>query len=161
MTKIKYIVYISLIFLAACSQNNPTSMPAIDVPTEELNTEFRVFIEEDSDGLRINQRLYLVVDVIGENQIIFPPDFGLEMFQFTDGEWQVVQDVPTEYSGGDYILSPSKGDPLMAGSTSVFPLVNDKEKPVLIRIFIFGHIYWDGKLVGDKVGGCVDVMLKP
>ena len=161
MKKTKYIVLISLILLAACSQNNPTSMPTIDVPTEELNTEFRVFIEEDLDGLRINQRLYLAVDVIGENQIIFPPDFGLEMFQYADGEWQAVQDVPTEYSGGDYILSPSKGDPLMAGSTSVFPLVTDKEKPVLIRIFIFGHIYRDVEMAGEKTGGYVDVMLKP
>ena len=161
MIKKIFLLVVTIQILSACFFINPAGMPPVDVPSDELNTEFRVFVEDELNRLRINQRIWLAINVIGENQIIFPPDFAIEMFQYTDGEWQPVKDVPTEYAGGDCILYPSAGDPLLWGSTSVFPLVTDMEEPVLLRIFVFGHAYQDGKAIDDKFGSYVDVTLKP
>ncbi len=49
----------------------------------------------------------------------------------------------------------------MWGDTWVYPLIPDLDKPAWLRIFVFGHVYRDDKATDKKVGGFVDVILKP
>lgn len=152
----------TLVLVAACAgEQPPTGMPPVDIPLEVLNTEVRVFYLEGWNTFRIDDPVALSVEVVGDEQVIFPPDFGVRMFLYSEGMWVEIEGVPTEYRGGSFVLSPSHGDPFEVGDTSVFPIVPDKGTPALLRVFVTGHVYRDGKATDERVGAFVDLTLNP
>lgn len=146
--------------LLACGPQSPAGMPDVGVASEALNSEIRVFTPEGKTFKR-NERISLTIDVVGTRQVVFAPDFGQRMFLYQNGDWVEVADLPTEYAGGPYILSPSHGDPFMWGDTSVYPMLPEMEEPVWLRIFVLGRVLKYGEPSDEVVGGYVDVLVEP
>jgi hypothetical protein len=151
-----------LSYLVACAGlERPVGTPPVDVPAEALNTDIRVFALDGWNTFRIDDPLTLSVEVMGDDEIVFPPDFGVKMFLYDAGDWVEIEGVATEYSGGAFVLSPSNGNPLLVGDTTVFPILPDPDKPATLRIFVTGHFYRHGKATDERVGAYVDLVLKP
>lgn len=154
------------IFITSCGNRLPEQqgMPDIGIPVQDLNTQIRVYAHKGLNTFKENGCFALIIDVIGEETIIFPPDFGEKVFAYENGQWLQIGDFPVEYRGGSSIIPPSKGDPLAMETTIVCPRLPDyllSHRRVLLRVFIFGHIYRDGKPTDEKVGGYADVILRP
>lgn len=150
-----------LMLTTACVlQPDVENVPDVDIPVDELNSQVSVFAPKGWNTFKINDPIELEIYVTGNEKIIFPPDFGIKTFLYDNGEWiEVVETVPITYPPGDVILPPSNGNPFMTGVARSFPILSDASEPTLLRIFVFGHIYRDGKATDEKVGAYVDVIL--
>lgn len=152
----------SFALLASCrAEAQPVGMPSVDIPADALNEQIRLSAPAGWNTFKVDSPVGLLVEVTGTETIIFPPDFGIQPFRYSDGEWVEVEQVPTTYVHGDVIVPPSGGNPLVTGTARTFPILPDTDKPVLLRIFVFGHMYRDGTATDDKVGAYIDVLLEP
>ncbi|MEW6568432.1 MAG: hypothetical protein AB1449_09770 [Chloroflexota bacterium] len=136
-------------------------MPAVELPTDELNQQVILSAPPGLNTFKINSGVRLLVEVTGSETIIFPADFGIRPFRYENEEWVEVEQVPTTYAHGDVVLPPSEGNPLVTGVAHTFPILPDTDRPVLLRIFVFGHVYRDGTATNEEVGGYIDVVLEP
>ena len=93
-------------------------MPAVNAPIDTLNEYILVTAPAGWNSFLLHEDIGLNVEVIGKEQVVFSPDYGVEMFVYDQGKWIEVYNVPTEYQSGEIILSPSNGNPLMAGVSS-------------------------------------------
>jgi hypothetical protein len=134
-------------------------MPDIGVPTDQLNADLRLWAPSEINDYKINEPVWLAVEVVGKEKVIFARDYGNRMFRYMDGEWVEVKNVPTDWGEGQFLLSPSNGDPLKWGDTSIFPSLEGADGPIQLRIFIVGNTYRDGAPTQEKVGAYVDVTL--
>jgi hypothetical protein len=148
--------------LGACSPAGAPQFdgtPDIGVPAGNVNTELRLWAPEELNTFKVNEPISLSVEVTGTEQVVFPRDYGNRMFRNVSGDWVEVENVPTDWGEGSFLLSPSKGDPMAWGSPRVFPWFGDTDSPVLLRVFVVGNRYSDGAASSDKVGAFVDVTL--
>ncbi len=137
-------------------------MPEIGLPVERLNTQVYVFAPKGWNTFKFNDPITLEIRVIGNEEIIFPPDFGVSTFLYRDGSWlEVVESVPVTYSHGDVILPPYRGNLFLSGTAVAFPILQNASDPTLLRIFVFGHVYRNGKATDEKVGAYADVIIHP
>ncbi len=151
-----------LILAASCAPRaQPVGMPPIDFPVEALNEQVRLAAPAGWNSFEVNSPVGLVVEVVGPEAVIFPPDYGIRAFRYDGEEWVEVEQVPTTYAHGDVIVPPSGGDPLVTGATEIFPILPDTDKPLLLRIFVFGRVYREGEATDEEVGAYLDVVLKP
>src|SRR3989304_6668979 len=128
-----------LLALVACTQSpSALSTPDVAIPPSALNGDVRVYTPEGWNTFRVNDPIGLAIEVAGAEEIAFPADYGVRMFLAGQERWREVPNVPGE-TGAGWILSPSSGDPLRFGATTVFPVVEDVEGPVLLRIYVIGH----------------------
>jgi hypothetical protein len=134
-------------------------MPDIGVPTDKLNADLRLWAPSEINDYKINEPISLAVEVVGREQVIFARDYGNRMFRYMDGDWLEVENVPTNWGEGQFLLSPSNGDPLEWGDTGVFPWFEGVDGPIRLRIIVVGHTYRDGAPTQEKVGAYVDVTL--
>jgi hypothetical protein len=149
---------------ASCSTGvvaPPDVMQDVGVPPEALNTDIRVWAPEGLSLFKINEPLGLAVEVTGTEDVIFPRDYGNRMFVFSDGEWAEVENVPTDWGEGAFLVSPSHGDPKEWASTRVFPWFEEIDDPIILRVFVVGNRYRQGVSTDEKVGAFVDVELSP
>lgn len=130
--------------------------PDLHLPQKNLNYELAVFTP--TRQLRIGEPIFFVVQVVGENTIIFPPDFNATIYRYqrNNREWIKVEKEPVEYQSGNWIIPPGE-----KGADWIIPKLSDSAEVVLLRIFVFGYIYQDGQPTDEKVGAYTDVILKP
>ena len=148
---------------AGCSTGTaatPVGMPEVGLPTEAIDAQIRVWAPEGLNTFKINQPIGLAVEVLGSEQVIFARDFGNRMFQYANEEWREVENVPTDWGEGSFLLSPSNGDPMEWQETEVFPWFGETDSPILLRLFVIGHVYRQGATTDDAVGAYVDVILR-
>ncbi len=151
-----------LLFLTSClALSAPKGMPDVEVPEEALNRKIRLLTPEGLNTFEINSRISVVVEVVGSQAILFPPDYGITLFRYDDGEWAQVQEVPATYAHGDVVLPPSQGNVLLTGIASAFPVLSQTDKPVLLRVFGFGRVMREGVVTDEVEGAYIDVVLRP
>lgn len=160
--QILFVLFALMLATACVLQPELENMPEVGIPPENLNTKVRVIAPRGLNTYKINAPIQLVIYVMGDEAIIFSPDFGVKIFLYKDGEWtEVVETVPITYLHGDTILPPSQGNSFLSGSARAFPLFPGADHPVLLRIFVLGHVYRDATATDEKVGAYVDVILHP
>jgi hypothetical protein len=162
--------YILLIFLAimlipisACDNNTPGStndMPDIGIPPDEFNKKVKLFAPDGWNTFRIGDSVALEVEVVGDEQIAFAPDYGARLFIYEKNQWLEVANF-TNYPEGIFILSPANDDYLKLGAIGVKPILPDPNKAVMLRIILVGNIYRDGKITDEVTAAYIDVDLKP
>jgi hypothetical protein len=152
-----WLVSAILLLSSACQDNiRQEEFPDLPIPVEELNTQVSVFAPSGANTFQINDDIFVAVKVIGEDTLIFPPDFGAVVYRYEDKEWTKVEGIPVTYRHGDWIIPPG-----LDGSDWVSPKPLKFSHTVLLRIFVFGHVYRDGKATDEMVGAYVDVVLRP
>jgi hypothetical protein len=156
-----YLVILAVFSLYGCRQQSTSiAMPDIGIPEAEMNKHFHLEVPDGWNTFKTGEVISINVDVIGDDWIIFPTDLGAIIFILDDGKWIEVANFMT-YPEGQFLVSPSHGDPFKQEATAVSPILPDKKQPVTVRIVLWGHIYRDGQPTDERVASYVDVHLKP
>lgn len=154
--------FVLSLFLTSClALSPPKGMPDVGIPEEALNRRIRLLAPEGLNTFKTNSRIRLVVEVIGSEGIFFPADYGITPFRYDDGEWVQVDEVPTTYARGDGVLPPSQGNILLTGTASTVPILPETDRPVLLRVFVFGRVFRNGMVTDEVEGAYIDVVLRP
>ncbi|NOQ38738.1 MAG: hypothetical protein GQ562_00315 [Anaerolineales bacterium] len=109
----------------------------------------------------IGNPITVVVDVLGDETLVFPADFNIQCFTYLDSKWSEIEKEEILRQSGKIIMHPSNGKPELIRSAMVFPIINDLLDPVKLRVIIVGHRYRDGKQTDQLVGAYTDVKLYP
>jgi hypothetical protein len=137
-------------------------MPDVGIPPEEMNSEVGALTPDRWNTYTINDRVALEVEVVGSEQVIFPSDFGARVFANVDDQWVEVNLLPpARPRQGQFLLSPSQGDPSEPAEAIVYPILQQTDRPVLIRVIVIGNIYRDGLATDRQVAAYADVTLRP
>jgi hypothetical protein len=162
--KLKIVVLIflcvSITNLCSCKYWNST-IPKYDIPQENINTYVKIFAPKGWNEFIIGDPIAVVVDVIGKEILVFPADFNIQCFTYTDSKWSEIEKEQIQRLNGKIIMFPSKGKPELIRSALIFPKINDQVDPLKLRVVIVGHIYIDGKSTDQLVGAYTDVKLYP
>lgn len=124
-----------------------------------MNTDIRVWAPDGLNTFNINEPVGLAIEVIGSDQVIFARDFGSRIFRYSDGEWVEVENVPTEWGEGSFLVSPSHGDPMEWAGTEVYPWFDEAVSKARLRVVVQGWRYRDGAPTDERVGAFVDIEL--
>lgn len=154
---------LTLILLSACVlQPDIENVPDVGIPIQELNSQVIAFAPKGWNTFKIDDPIMLEVYVKGEKSVIFPPDFGIRVFLYHDGRWiEVIEKIPVIYPYENVILSPASGTSFPTGAVMIYPKLPEANRPILLRIFVFGHTYSRGKTTDQQVAAYVDVVLFP
>ncbi len=159
------IVLFSLFLLSACSTNNLPPMPNLETQVDEFNTHFKLVPEVGWNTFKINEPVKLSIEVIGKEAISFSydefnQDHELVLFILQDQQWVAVDNL-AQYPEGYLVYWPAEGEPLKKGIVSVFPVLDNLNDEVLLRVVLTGKIFKDEQITDDQVVGYVDIQLKP
>ena len=133
----------------------PEEMPPLDIPFESLNEEIKITAPKFKNSFEAHDIIALNIEIIGDEEILFRPDYQNEMFIYTEEKWIEVFHTPPECKLENILLAPSEGSEFF-----IYPALPDLEEATLLRIFMFGTIRQDGELTEKRVGGYVDVVLE-
>jgi hypothetical protein len=146
-----------LVFLAACQSDVSFSGFAdLPVETDELNTQVYVFAPVGANSFEIGDDIFLVVQATGENTLVFPPGFGAVIYRYNKNQWIQVEKLPAKYAYGDWIIPPGG-----KASEIIWTKLSDQSHKILLRVFVFGHVYQHGETTDEIVGGYTDIVLHP
>lgn len=159
------IILINLFLSSACSPHSLPSMPDLGIPVEEFNTHFKLTTSAGMNTFKIDEPIWLYIDVIGEETVAFDfdeynQDRELSLFILQNQQWVPVENL-TQYPEGYLVYGPAEGDPLKRGVITVFPILENQNQEALIRVVVTGKIFKDEQITDEKVVGYVDVQLKP
>jgi hypothetical protein len=175
--KILYTLGVCL-FLAACSgAATPTisltaeAVFATSVPMATMNTIVTLrYLKPQLPDKQLDYGLNLVLENQSDQEVWFPIDFGIKLYQFSEGEvqWQIVENT-LQYTlfGTDngIIVAPhgvnQKSPPRSwQVGVSAFPKLDSLTHSIVIRVVVLGNIYNHGNK-GEPVGAYTDVVITP
>jgi hypothetical protein len=116
-------------------------VPDVGVPLQNLNSDVRVWVPEGLNTFTINEPIGLAIEVVGPDEVIFPRDYGNRMFTYSAGKWVEVENVPTDWGEGSFLVSPSNGEAMEWAATEVFPWFDEMQRSILLRVFVTGNRY--------------------
>ena len=148
---------LTLPFLFACASDSPTPQetPTLEISFETLNEEIRITAPKLQNSFRANDIVEFKIEVIGENEILFRPDYQNKMFIYTQESWVEVFHTPPECKRDNILLAPSE-----INHFSAYPALPDLDESTILRIYFFGNVVKNGEENGKRVGGYTDVLLK-
>jgi len=156
-----------VVFLVACGstpaeQELPKDNPDIGIPDEDINQKIKLFAPEGWNEFNTQKPIFLSVEVISQETITFNPN-DTKIFIYSDASWvEIGNKMRNEPPDFTYSLDPYEEDPLeRSGDTAVFPDFPDPNKPVTVRIFVFGYINKDGVVTDQRVASYIDLNLEP
>jgi hypothetical protein len=98
----------------------------------------------------------LEINSFSSNEIVFPNDYNLRIFQRKDRDWIEIPETPTtRLPTGDIVLSPKK----VRETTYVMPNLRDYTKRYQLRIYVIGDMKTDEGI--KQVAAYVDLELSP
>lgn len=136
-------------------------LPGHEIENKYINSDIRLFAPTGWNSFELGDPISLVVEVIGDDPILFTRDYNINIFQKNDSLWCQVESVPKSRTEGVVLLNPSKGDPKYYGAASIIPIIEDQTKPVKLRVVVVGHLYKNGEKTDQLVGAYTDVKLYP
>jgi hypothetical protein len=148
-----------MLMIGSCTSDNQSPLlvaPGIDVKEKNWNTAFRLrddpaFANTHKNG----ETLFLRVENLSKETIIFPDDFGVKLFITDDQEWIGVQN-NVYYTGPNYL--PVKSEYPLGLVINVLPYVPNLASPRSIRVIVVGYAQDNNK---EILGAYLDVPLNP
>jgi hypothetical protein len=157
--RILTINYLLLTFLAlpSCSTTNPSH--PIHIEDGFLNKQIWLRAPSYANMFKTTESLALELKYNSTNEIVFPRNYNLKIFEYSDGDWIEIKEKPTQrFPDGDVIFSPDKYMPIVQ-IVSVFPNLPNVDREYKLRIYVTGEMKTDD---GNKdVTAYVDVVLTP
>jgi hypothetical protein len=149
------------LLLASCkSPPSASDMPELGIPVEEINTKVRISAPAGWNTFKTDDMVVLVVEVISEDPVVFPNDYGAQLFLWNKGQWVEIDDDVINPEG-EIIVSPVNNDPHNLGSAGVGPVLPDPDKPAWVRIILIGNVYRNNEATNERVAAYIDVHLTP
>jgi hypothetical protein len=126
----------------------------------KVNSDILVLAPKGWNEFKIGEPVNIVVEVIGNSQVVFPNNYNLTLYKRTTGNWSPVQYEEIEYSYDEILLAPSRGDPKYYGSSMIIPYLTE-EKPTKLRIIVTGYKIINGQRSNKPVSAFTDIVLFP
>jgi hypothetical protein len=106
-----------------------------------------------------NDSILLEMKYNSTNEIVFPRDYNLRLFENTKDGWVEIYEKPvTRNPPDDIVLSPNKYISFIQ-AIFVFPDLPNYDRKYKLRIYVFGEMKEEGEIV--EVAAYTDVVLHP
>jgi len=100
---------------------------------------------------------YIELRLHSSNEIAFPNDYNLKIFERINGVWIEIPEIPaTRFPTGDVVLSPTTK---LRESTFVDPDLKDHTRRYQLRIYVIGDMNTEEGI--KNVAAYVDIELHP
>ena len=132
------------------------------IPLDGMNSKLK-FIPLDSkdDPYRIGKSISIGLKNLSESKIIFPSDYGLQLFINNDGQWKKVDNLGQYIPEGNTQISPMSPDTPGQTAIGFYPDLKNQGQPIQIRVVIQGILYEGETSTDEKAGAYIDIMLQP
>ena len=157
MKKLLFTLFL-FFFLSSCGVVSPKEMmPGINIPVDEMNTDFRLYSDITSmNSFRNGEYILLDLRNISENALVFPYDLNIKIFYWHTDQWKLVEN-QLGYPTRDLILlTEEEFKPGL--NVGMMPFIPDMKEKTTIRIVVVGSVEDHPK---DEVAAYLDVVLKP
>jgi hypothetical protein len=100
-------VSICQFLLVSCSSS--VDAPPIDIEENYVNQQIVLRAPGHSNTFSTRDPIYLEFESNSNNEIVFPNNYNLRMFERRDGKWIPISEMPTtRWPEGDMVFSPMK-----------------------------------------------------
>ncbi|HEY9078052.1 MAG TPA: hypothetical protein VIO61_16065 [Anaerolineaceae bacterium] len=155
-------------FTPGCSSDASTPdipLPDLGVKVYEFNKRLHLSrLEGPKRVFRNEEDISLLIENLGNEDIAFPVDYGLQLFLYSDNNWVKIRQL-VEYplvNPNDLLpIPPSKGDLRRMGYPIISPYFPGLKKRTPMRVFVIGSVYKNGKITDERVGAYMDAFLEP
>lgn len=149
-----FVAFTGLISACTSDKNDPIQMDGTYV-----NQQIILRAPSYANEFGTNEALILELKYNSINEIVFPNNYGLRIFEETEDGWKEVQEKPTERTPtGDIIFSPEKLMPAVH-IVGVYPNLQRPGQKHNLRVYVIGEMNVNGEVI--KVAAYTDVTLKP
>ena len=159
LLRVAMAIYLLLLHIAlpSCSTTNPGH--PISVDEGFLNKQILIRAPGYANKFKTTESLVLELKYNSYNEIVFPRNYNLRIFEYSGDEWVEIKEKPTQrFPDEDIIFSPDKYMPAVE-VVGLFPDLPDIFREYKLRIYVTGKMKTDD---GDQdVTAYVDVVLTP
>jgi len=150
------LLFVSQMLLMSCATTKDEPQLA-DVEDNSINNQVQAKLYELMNTLETVNPVILEVQSFSPNTIIFKNNFGVRIFEQTNGGWKEIKEKSTtRLPEDDVVFSPDKGTLELF---TVFPDLDDYTHNVQLRIYVIGDMQTDQGTA--KVAAYADVTLHP
>lgn len=151
------LIVLSLLIASCGLKNSSNDLPGVNVPVDNMNTEFILIDPGTGNSYRNGEMLFLGIKNKSDHSIIFPQDYGIKIFVHQGNDWEPVENI-MQYPEGETQLSSTKNDPLSFTTTGIVPMIPNMKNSETIRVVMVGHPENDEK---NQEGAFVDIKISP
>lgn len=143
------------VLLASCSGSDDNS--PVDIGEDYVNQQILLSAPDFFNTFNTEDSIYIELRSYSKNEIIFPNDYNLRIFERNNGDWIEIYEIPTTRSpAGDVILSLATRT---RQTTYVTPDLADRTRRYQLRIYVIGDMKTDEGI--KQVAAYVDLELRP
>jgi hypothetical protein len=129
----------------------------VDIEKSYVNRQILLRAPDLSNTFGTKDPIYLELESNSNNEIVFPNNYNLRIFERSDGDWIPISEIPTRrLPEGDMVFSPMKKG---RETTYVDPDLKDFARKYQLRIYVIGDMKTDEGI--KQVAAYVDVELHP
>jgi len=150
-------IFLSITIFTTC--NPKLKDDPIFIDKEYLNQQISLRALNYANSFTTKDSIILELKYQSNNEIIFPNNYNVRIFEYYDDVWNEIKEKPTERNPpGEIILSPEKELPVVQ-IVAVFPDLPDYNRKYYLRIYILGKM----KEMGDikEVVAYTELILHP
>jgi hypothetical protein len=150
-------VLLCLVLTSSCTPSEVGS----PIPENEKYVNQQILLRAPTSINTFGTRDVVVLELKynSTNEIVFPNNYGLRIFEKTADGWMEIKEIPTEtFPPDDIILSPLKEMPAVQ-SVMFFPDLPDLERKYSLRIYAIGQMSSNGQTI--EVMAFTDIVLRP
>jgi hypothetical protein len=141
--------------LPSCSGSNSNS--PIDIEESYVNQQILLSAPEFFNTYKTIDAIYLELRSNSNNEIVFPNDYNLRIFEGKNGDWIELSEIPTtRLPEGDVVFSPNKK---LRETTFVDPALTDYTRRYQLRIYVIGDMKTEEGI--KPVAAYLDIELHP
>lgn len=165
MTKVVPKILILAIFaltVAGCNTGLSAQDAAFNkiVPMDGMNSKLEfIALDSKADPYKIGTSISLGLKNLSKNRIIFPSDYGLQLYTYQDDEWIRVDNVMQYFPEGNRQISPEGPDSPGQTAIGFFPKLIDMGKPISLRVVIQGIVYEGDNPTNEAASAYIDIIL--
>ena len=149
-------ILLALTLLTSCAseKNNP-----ISINEKYVNQQILLRAPNYANTFRTRDSHTLELKYNSDNEIVFPNNYNLRIFENTSTGWVEIKEKPTErIPPGDIVLSPTKELPAVQ-IVILFPDLPSLEREYSLRIYVIGQMEVHGET--EQVIACTQIVLYP
>ncbi len=149
-------VLVCQFLLASCS--NPDDKPPINIEKSYVNQQIALGAPGGLfNTFNATDPIYLEIQLSSKNEIVFPNNYNLKIFERKAGDWIEIFEKPTtRLPAGDVVLSTNAK---FKETTFVTPVLTDYTRRYQLRIYVIGEMKTDEGI--KQVAAYIDLELHP
>ena len=156
LTIICYVFALTVI-LTACSSSENSAPLSLD--SKYVNQQIQIKVLNFGNTFTTTDSLSLKIEYNSRNEIVFPNNYGLRIFEKTRDGWQEIKEMPTQrIPSGNIVLSPDV-DISAVDIVSLFPDLTNINKNTKLCIYVIGQMTENGET--KSVAAFTTVVLHP